>query len=105
MRSFAVWMEDSFFFQSKIEIEVNPDLIHRLDWLLTGIVLVFVISIELGVFSHGKLGAGIEIRRAPFVILVDVVGLSGQVWNEMIGTDRNGSVDAHFVPITPREFT
>lgn len=98
-------MKGLFSFQRKIKIEINSDLIHRLVWLLAGIVLVFVISIELGVFSHRKLDAGIEIRRAPFVILVHVVGLSGQVWNEMIGADRNGSVDGHLVPITPSEFT
>ena len=70
---------------------------------LAGIVLVFVIRIELKASPDGEQATCVYFCGAPLSILTLVVHLDAGVWCGMIGVDGQRPFDLELVAIAPRE--
>ncbi len=85
----------------KKEIDGKANIVHLLVWPFTGIVLVFVIGVELKVSSDGEQATGIKIGGAPLVVLLFVIRLGRNVRNKMVGMDRDGAFERQLISIAP----
>jgi hypothetical protein len=96
-------MQASLLSQGEIKIEGQPNIVLLRVRVLTCVVLVLIVCVELQASADGEQATRKEIRRAPFVVLALIVGFSGNIRDEMIGSDRKGAFEGQFVPIAPGE--
>ena len=70
---------------------------------VTGIVLVFIVRVELRVFTQAEKATRIQRRCAPFIESALVEELCAKVRSRVIRTDRDTPFDRHPVAIPPSE--
>ena|ERR1700678_3909119 len=68
-----------------------------------GIVLMFVVSIELDMLANRKEASGIQRCVAPLAISALIEKLGTDVWCRMVGTKAERPLDLEPIAITPRK--
>src|SRR5580704_4360145 len=58
----------------KVEFQHQPNVVFGLIRSFAGVVFVFVVRVQLDMFTYWKQRTSIEIRSAPLVVLFHVIG-------------------------------